>query len=187
MNLHRFIPILACFAILMACSSPTETESAPFLGFNPPIVTGILVTDAGGPDVRHVWRSPSYQEGSRSNVQLYSPYPNPTNNFFSLNIRVSIEQELKIFMVPAFLPSEVHSTKAVQNGFYRYAGNQPIAILAHKTFQRGDHLISSYPILEEQNVPAGFYRIYVQGKNLLLFHDVLLYKPGTWHINEFQD
>lgn len=134
-----------------------------------PVVEGLYFTSEGGPDVLAVWGNPS---GSNF---CYPSIGSSTTILFS----VPEQSEVSVWVVPARLSSQ--SSEDVIKSFNRYfynASGLAVAILMDKqTKPAGTYAINfDFKDSEENLLPEGFYRIYLESKNQFKWCDVLNFR-----------
>lgn len=178
------VSLLATLAV-MACSRNQVTEEPPPAA---PIFTGLHVTSEDGRVLR-TWNTPADPlDSPRSGgglggpaitkLTFDNPFPNPASG--GLNIGFSLPAPGTVTVRAAREPRAGESGTAMTT-FYGNAQAAKGLILA-RTIGDGTFGAGSYTYRwnflgdTTQVAPAGYYRIFVQSEDTLLWHDVFLFR-----------
>lgn len=132
-----------------------------------PVVTGLYISGEASPEVLGVWRNPSGKSfcssiGSSTHIQFGNPY----------------ETNVKVWVVPARLP-EQSSQEVLKhfNGYFNNASGLSVAILMNESRSAGNHSIEyDFKDSKGNQLPEGFYRIYIDSGNWFRWCDVLNFR-----------
>lgn len=188
MKIQLFSTALLSSVILISCKeSSTQIVTLHSPDFKTPIVSGLRITSANGPEVLAIWRDP-YDTEQYNGPELGSsmprtaylghPYPNPANGSMDINFALPYSSAISCWIVPATLPENSQSENTRQYGGMLLPapiGYAVDVLIYNVTYSAGLHRF----VWPSDSLPAGFYRIYLQVKETLFWRDVLLYrKPG---------
>jgi hypothetical protein len=179
------VPFLLAATGWLGCRSDTEPIPLRSPDWHTPIVTGIVITDELGNELG-TWGTPSEfgapeypRTPSNGSVPtkpaLASPYPNPTNGLQGIQYALPAASYVKLWIVPAVLDGKQNESYQFSSAAFAAPGGLAIRKLSDETQPAGVHHVQ-WDTLDDnrQPVPAGFYRIYCQIDDLLLWRDVFI-------------
>ncbi len=177
------LPVLLLFLIIQGCDNPAAITPATRLQ-----TTGIRITSEIGPETIAIWGNPSsissLDIGASPNtdssqvyitkLQLYTPYPNPSDGSQVLPFSLPRQVGVKIWAETAYLPISS-------------SANLPLGIDYSPPYQRVDifdGVVSAGQISVNLNLKSkcrggdmekGFYRIFLLAENkYLLYQDIYI-------------
>lgn len=180
--MKRLFAVGAISSILgLSCTSDNPIQ---YEGSILPIVTGLRLTREDTPEEVAVWGKPGYespnlgrgiQEFTVSNI-----FPNPAA--FTTKFIVALPQsgELKIWAAPAKLLGELEPSSTLGANHVVAASATVISIREPMLLEAGMWEIDWE--LEDHSgpkFPAGFYRVYFQFNNKVIFRDLFIYSEGN--------
>ncbi len=180
MDSKLLLPVLLLFLIIQGCDNPAAITPGSQL---PIITTGIVITNESSPETIAIWGNPSsissLDIGASPNtdssqvyitkLQLYTPYPNPSDGSQILPFSLPSPAEVKIWAETAYLPISS-------------SANLPLGIDYSPPYQRVeifDGVVSAGQISVNLNLKSkcrggnmeqGFYRIFLLAENKYLFY-----------------
>ena len=180
---NKFFIYLILF-LFITCSGPNDSSNESEFQFDIPVVTGLFITSTEGPEIIGIWRNPSSNNSGGTpqvtnepghavpmNYQLYVPYPNPTNVSCTILFTVTRLSHVKIYLVPAQLEQSIpDNSENMLSGIYSKPGSISITILINANLNAGAYAYS----LSNDQLPDGFYRVYMKVGEDRLWHDILI-------------
>lgn len=166
--MKRIIGYLLIILILLGCQKGEDNTPS---GLSVPEIAGINYRDNFGAYLGTIG-TPNVRLSSKSNSQIVT-YPIPCSNSFSLNINLLGQPDgsEKIWLVKAKWAGGVNSFSPQNKTFFE-AGNIPVFIIDDLNLKLGTNEIQ----INTANLEAGFYKIYIQIENELLFDNLLIEK-----------
>jgi hypothetical protein len=181
--------ILLTLLASLLCLGCRSKETIPLRSpdFRTPVVTGIVITDEVGNELG-IWGNPS-EFGAPESTQplsvrdvprrpeLASPYPNPTNIQLTIQYALPRSSHVKLWIVPAVLEGQEQEPLQFANASFAVPGGLAIRKMIDQVQPAGIHSVQWNTFDDNrQPAPAGFYRIYCQIDELLLWRDAFLFR-----------
>ena len=186
--------------VLISCKNPSETEILYSPDLRTPVVTGIRITNEIAEEIA-VWGNPNDPESPVGKVEksenppdddgpihavptygldMEAPYPNPVNGPCCIRFAIGNSSDVKIWVVPAVLTGEDESNTVDISNALVIKPNIAVIVLVNRKLFAGIHEVRwNSKDSQGNDVPGGFYRIYVQADEYLLWRDVAVWrKPG---------
>jgi hypothetical protein len=196
MNTYRLAYfILILFMVSVSCRNPSEIEILRSPDLRTPVVTGIRVTNEMGEEIA-VWGyltdpvSPVGEVGRSQNSQndddiyvavpdcgldMRAPYPNPFNGQCRISFSIGNISDVTVWIMPAVLVGEEEGILLNFGNSLLIKPGTAIAILVNEKKLPGYYQI----MLDTSGLPGGFYRVFIQANQYLLWRDVAVWrKPG---------
>jgi hypothetical protein len=187
--LFNIIIISFVLCLFTSCSDPADALNEPEFQFDVPVVTGLFITSAEGPEIIATWRNPSSNNSGGTtqvnnepglvvsmNYRLYVPYPNPTNVSCCIHFTVPRLSHVKIYLVPAQLEQSFpDNSENILSGIYSKPGSISVITLIDNNLNAGSYLCT----LDGNQLPDGFYRVYMKVGEERLWHDILIAKDSS--------
>ena len=174
MKKYKFLVLLLIFAGI-SCSSPSnidEDEAATIVLTEPPIVTGIILTDITG---RHFgyWGQPSYSEDNIGNGTVYIA-PNPFSSVTSIAFSLLKESCVKVLIARARLARTLESVSV--GGAILPSSKEIIVAEWDRGMMAAGNNIFRWDGADKNGnpLPAGFYRVYVIVGSEIHWNDLFL-------------
>lgn len=180
-----FLVLLLTTGQIFSSCNKSDSPVAPVNAYNPlqvPIVKGIWLTDESGQRLG-AWGEPigftGYKPSSRGKLvpsfsSLLPPYPNPSDDVFTLSFAMAYASDIKISIVRAIGPGESWDAFTNSSGAIIPSLNFPVA--EYETVGEAGGVRIEFSIRNDGGqVPVGFYRIYVQDSHFSDSVDVFLY------------
>lgn len=192
--MKKLVFTLCFFCTAFISCSVTESESPPV--FSPdhktPVTGGIIITGETDPTEIGIWGNPvspkewglsdqprpNYPSKFPTHVWLESPYPNPTNGPCQISFMLDYMKKVRIYIVPARLSGTPdNSSSFAAGGLYISQQGIAIKVLADGAHNAG-HYMFNWDGTDSRNnkVPAGFYRVYLEAGDNLLWRDIWVYR-----------
>jgi hypothetical protein len=184
-----FLPVAILLA-LNSCNNSTEPVETTGSVFEMPVVPGLIITYEGDPTPYGIWRNPHtpgsiyYGPGGNDSnavtpyyMALDTPYPNPTSASNSIRFAVSNRTEVSLTLVKARLPEdEADSPETSSGGVFVSSGRNPAVTLLDKKLTEAGYYEVDWSGKNDkgEDVPAGFYRVYLEADGHVLWCDILL-------------
>lgn len=179
--MKKLIFALLMIIIVIIISSCSQSNSFVTPTLSAPVVPGIELIDCDG----NHWGSwlypysPSFEFPGDELIWHYylrcAAYPNPSNGYFSISYDIPDEGNVKITVVSALPPGsdpETHLTNYNNSTFVILGGN-PIRTLLDQSLSQGSYNMPWDTRDDFGNkVPDGFYRIYLEWNEYLVWYDV---------------
>lgn len=191
MKILVFVLCLFCTAFI-SCSV-TESENQPLYSpdHKTPVTGGIIITSKYDPTALGAWGNPSnptewklskpphdLSQKLPSGFWLYNPYPNPAKDSSRIFFQVPEKSNARVYIVPArLMGSPDNSTSFITGGVFLSPQGIAIKVLENRLLQAGRYW-HDWDLTDDNNnpVPAGFYRVYMETGNNLLWRDILVYR-----------
>lgn len=159
--------VLLLALLLIGCDATTDPPERAPQGLGPPIATGLFLTDEDGMSLGE-WGRPT-EGGLRT-------YPNPSLGSFVIRFDMPRSGRVRCWVVAALAPDEATGPRTTQvaGGSVLVGGAAPVAILLDETVSAGWHeLVWNTGGIGSggRPTPTGFYRIFLQTEDALLFND----------------
>lgn len=177
MKLPIGLTVLLILCKLISCT--TEDESLFSVGFDPPIVHGIMSTNIfgeyqgyiGNPNVR-IYDSrlkTSGEELSTCNLKLF---PNPTQSFVNISITGDHGKNREIHVL------EARNTLYRINTYYSYFN----AVFLYNSGQPVFSTVTDAELitLDVSSFHEGFYRVYLKIGDILLYDNLLVFRQEVY-------
>jgi hypothetical protein len=156
---------------MFSCNESNNLEVLRSPEIFTPRVNGIVVTDEYG-EIYSLWGDPQYPESPK--LYLGDPYPNPTH--LSIGIHYQIEEEtlIKLWVSPASWLGEISQNNVqILNSNYLVAGGLAVKELLSRKLKVGKYHYQWDCRDNDGNlVKNGFYRIYLQNNDDLIWKDI---------------
>ncbi|NIV10260.1 MAG: hypothetical protein GWN62_02850 [Aliifodinibius sp.] len=180
-----------CILFSSSCRSPNSPIPLRAPNLRTPVATGIFITDETGPDIIGVFGNPSSKPTtSNSNsdptwdniagnipvrFQLEVPYPNPNNGDMTIRFALPKESIVTIYIVPASFMNHEGQIIQFSNATINLPGGLAIDLLFNRNAAAGVYsVVWSGRDQSGRPFPDGFYRIYMEVNEHLLWQDALL-------------
>ncbi len=195
-----FVFVFLLSVVTISCKNPSEIETFYSPDLRTPVVTGIRITNEMAEEIA-VWGYLSDPESPVGEVEQYknlpdddgihvfvpmcgldmrTPYPNPTNGECVIRYDIGKTSHVKIWVVPAVLSGEDESNIVNLENTLLVKPGIAIAVLVDRQSPPGAYQVHwSGGDSQGNEVPGGFYRIYIQADEYLLWRDVAVWRePG---------
>lgn len=179
--MKRILPYALLFIVAagISCSSPNDEGPGLFA----PVVTGLRITSAVGPDQIAVWGNPGdlpADGSSSSGVSLSVPYPNPSDGACTIGYYLPLpgDQEVNLTVARARWAGEYSVDLAMARASMGTTPEvNPLLTLDHSQKHPGRYS-RTWDARDETGkmVPGGFYRIYLKAGDVTLWRDVFIYR-----------
>lgn len=159
--------LIGVLVALSGCSDSNEYNPISVQYLNPPIVTGMILTDAMG-NPTGAWGNPT------STLEVY---PNPTDGPVVISLWVEDACRLRVWIVKAYGPGESFTPLVSFAGGEVYAGyGAPVRILFDDEVSGGRGFGFFWNSADDSGnaLPSGFYRIYVMVDRSIYWGDMFL-------------
>jgi hypothetical protein len=173
--------IISCLMLLLflSCRSPNEPVPLRSPEIWGPVVTGIFMTGESGPEVIHIWGNPTLSKSESDPdfpIRIGNPFPNPHNVSMTIYYEVKRTCKLKVYLVSAHLPGTDDRLSLWANAVTYQGNSRSYATMLMEGVQReGTYSIMWSPYSEENEyLPAGFYRIYIESGGKIVWRDSFL-------------
>jgi hypothetical protein len=171
MLFKKFLSILfTVFSILtlLSCDKSVDEEVMYSPDLKMPVVTGLYISGEASPEVLGVWRNPSGHS-----------FCNPSiGHVIYFKFSIPSELRVKVWLVPARLPEQNSEDILKQfNAYYAKASGVAVAVLMNETKSAGNYQIEcNFRDSNGNQLPEGFYRIYIQAGEFFEWGDVLNFR-----------
>lgn len=178
--MYKIIVIVFVLVIVISCDTARMFTPSTI---KPPIAPGIFMTDCDG-NTLGTWMdpySPSYQFPNSSphllpiTMKCFA-YPNPDNGHMTISFSIPYQSNGKITVYPAL--SYLDDLSEPVNYFgstYYYSNSDPVKTLHDGNLNNGSHAVTWNGCYDDENyAPDGFYRVYLDFDEHLVWVDVLL-------------
>lgn len=169
----RVTPVWVIILItLYGCRGPNEPVPLWAPGLSRPFIPGIIWTDETGNDLGKIG-DPQIPLDPTGLLELYGPYPNPTHYDIRVNFTLSRPAQVRSWVVRGigFTENKRYSSYT-QVGTHVVAtpGEPAVFVLDDQDIPMGNNLL----LIEiNETWDDGYYRIYVQADDVLLWADFL--------------
>jgi hypothetical protein len=165
--MKRFVAFISLALLLAGCDTATDPEAQVMPGLGPPIATGLFLMNEDASALGD-WRNPT-EGGLRT-------YPNPSSGLCVFQFNMERSEHVRCWAVAALPPEEASEqpTAQVAGGMVLVGGNAPVAVILDAQLQAGTNQVAwnmGIPNSAGQYLPTGFYRVYVQIGDRLLYND----------------
>jgi len=164
--------------LFISCRGPNEPVPLRSPELWDPIVTGIFITHEDTPETSAIWGNPSISKAESQSdcpIRLDNPYPNPTNGSTGIAFEVLKRTEVRIWIAPATLYTLTsHNAIIYSNGIYGVPGGLCLNLLWEVTTQGRYHVTWAPYTQNAEQLPSGFYRVYLESDEFLIWRDILL-------------
>ena len=170
------IPIIFALCLLFSCSKKDDLavpslQTVTISGYQVRDELGNIAGDVGFPDIR-IGNVTNYY--STENDFFFISFPNPSTSHVLVSVQSKSHAIAKLWMVKASLSTSAQTEQSVQmlgaNQFVS-GGNTVFEIDSLPVFS--SHSLFS---LNYENVPNGYYRLYLQMDNILLWDNIVVSK-----------
>lgn len=185
---------LCIFCTAFISCSVTESENQPVYAPDnkTPVTGGIILTCQTDPTEIGVWGNPvnpeewrlhgqtrpNHASGIPWRVWLSSPYPNPTNVQSNIQFSLPYATNVRLYIVPARLSGTPDKSNSfVTGGLFAAPQGIAIKVLVDGSLNAGNYT-NRWDATDSRNnkVPAGFYRVYMEAGDNLLWRDIWIYR-----------
>ncbi|NRB53007.1 MAG: hypothetical protein HRU41_35425 [Saprospiraceae bacterium] len=171
LKLKLLIPILL-LSILTSCG---KKEALVIPIFDPPVLTGYHLRDENGQPLGNVGapntNTSTDPPGIANPLLEFFSYPNPSRgNFFQTTVfsGIASNDSVRVWMTPARYIDEINASNTLGATLASSHG-RPLRELTLE-LEEGFNNIA----INTEDLPAGYYRIYVQRGSLLLWDNLLI-------------
>lgn len=191
MKILVFVLCLFCITFISCNVTENENHSLYSPYHKTPVTEGIFITSRDLPDAIGVWGNPvnpaewmlsnpphDLSQKLPSGFWLYNPYPNPANYSSRIFFQVPEASNVRVYIVPArLIGTPDNSISLVTGGVFLSPQGVAIKVLENKLLQAGRYW-HDWDLTDDNSnpVPAGFYRVYMESGNDLLWRDILVYR-----------
>lgn len=168
------ILIIILVSLLIGCDKEYETRLADL---KTPVCTGFYLTDQMGYDYKiighpNVKRNDSPDGNANNSNHHLAVFPNPA---YSDRIYIAVISKLPsrnktVWMVAATVDIEMEPMYQVMNSSYLIAGGNPVF-----SSENDSSFISRVDL---SNIPEGYYRVYCQVDDVLLWDNIIFLKEN---------
>ena len=183
------LPLLFVPMIFYSCSSPTSADPILTEIAYPPVITGIVVTGPDSPIELGTIGNPNGKlslpfNGNLNNSQpipqvfrIFNLFPNPASNGTSILYSLPEKSLVSIWVVRGRMPGEDFTDHALyEEGLFKTPSKQFSMNLYNGYPAAGFHnFIWNGKDQNGNQLPNGFYRIYVEINGNLLWEDCMIY------------
>ncbi|RJP72939.1 MAG: hypothetical protein C4539_02365 [Ignavibacteriales bacterium] len=177
MNLIKFIFAGLCVFFIISCN---ESDIPVFYSKNSVVVTGIVFTFETSPEDYGVWGSPSNNNGDNKTLRISNAYPNPTIVSLSISYQILKNSQVKIWVVPAVLSSTIDANYSQRTTALFTQPDLYFIKPLLDDFLKVGYYSSTWNAKDSEgnDLPGGFYRIYIKAGDVLGWQDILLYRSS---------
>ena len=175
-----------------SCNNPVSPDPIYYRIANPPVITGIIRTGPDSPEPLGIIGTPNEKStlsysGSPSNNALpnkyimSSPFPNPTDYSTEIMYTLPVKSKISLWVVRSRTAGEDFIDHSIySNGFFKTPSEQFSLKLDGGTKDGGRYAFNWVTKDQSSNqLPDGFYRIYLVINNDLLWQDVWVYHTAN--------
>ena len=174
-----------------SCDNSVSVDPVYYEISNPPIITGIVRTGEDSPTPLGTIGSPnekttlSYSGNSNSMLPnkfiMSSPFPNPTDYSTTIMFSLPIKSKISIWVVRGKAVGEDFIDHSIySNGYFKVPSEQFSMKLDEGIKEAGRYAFIWQAKDQAGNqLPDGFYRIYLIINDNMLWRDVWLYHPAN--------
>ena len=189
-NKILFFLAVSILLSLNSCNNSTEPGEISGTIYGMPVVPGLIITTEESPAPVGKWRNPHspgsiyYGPGRNDSnavfpyyLALDTPYPNPTSGSNSIRFSLPIRAVVSLTLVKARLPEhQADGPETASGGVFVSSGSKPaVVLLDNEVKEAGYYEVEwSGKNNEGEDVPAGFYRVYLEADGHVLWCDILL-------------
>lgn len=161
---------LLFFFFLIGCRDIDAPMRAPNL--QSPVVTGINLTDDMGREMG-IWGRPSDKTGNMSMGIFLAVYPNPSDGVFVIRYDLMKAAHVKMWAVRARTDDELND-KSFGGSTLFAPDDLALRILVDQYKETGHYAVEWR---RDSNITEGFYRIYLESNDHLIWRDVAVFEP----------
>jgi hypothetical protein len=167
----KIITILAFISLVcISCELDSDNPSGPPV-LIPPIVNGIIKTHESGQVFGVIGKPCENRKGI--NLSINGIFPNPNTSVFQISFDHYIDGLVQVWLSPANVSGDILSEIYGLNSFL--ITNSPNTVLVFSQVLSAGEFTYNIDLNKFFNYPYGYYRLYLQTEDELLWADLLCY------------